>query len=165
MAEEEALAAEGQAGVGKATMRPQDFLKQLDDAAVVRAIQDAEGKTSGEIRVFITDQKIGAEEVVSRAASRFEKLGMTATRERNAVLLYFAPRSRQFAIVGDKGVHEKAGEALWREIASAIRDKLSAGHFTEAIVEGIRMAGDALARHCPRQSDDRNELPDRIERD
>lgn len=146
-------------------MKPQDFLRQLDETEVVRAIQDAERKTSGEIRVFVTNRQIGADDVVARAASRFERLGMTATRERNAVLLYFAPRSHQFAIVGDKGVHEKSGDAFWHEVASAVRDKLRSGRFTEAVVGGINMVGDALARHFPGRSDDRNELPNEIERD
>ncbi len=146
-------------------MKPQDFVNQLNDAEVIGAIRDAERKTSGEIRVFVTDRQIGADDVVARAANRFEKLGMTATRERNAVLLYFAPRSHQFAIVGDKGVHEKSGDAFWQEVASAIRDKLRNGRFSEAVVGGITIVGDALVRHFPRRFDDRNELPNEIERD
>jgi len=161
----EASGAEGQAAAGKAKMNAQHFLKQLDDSEIVRAINDAESKTSGEIRVFITDRQIGADDVVSRAASRFEKLGMTATRDRNAVLLYFAPRSHQFAIVGDKGVHEKLGDILWQEVASMIRGKLRDGRFTEAVVVGIKIAGDALARHFPRRFDDRDELPNEVERE
>jgi uncharacterized membrane protein len=159
------LAEEGPAEDGSASMKPQDFLRQLSDAEVIGAIRDAERKTSGEIRIFISNSQIGADDVVARAASRFEKLGMTATRERNAVLLYFAPRSHQFAIVGDKGVHEKFGDAFWQEVASAIRDKLRNGRFTEGVVDGITIVGDALARHFPRRSDDRNELPNEIERD
>ncbi len=159
------MAEEGPAEVGSATMKPQDFIKQLNDAEVIGAIRDAEGKTSGEIRVFITNREIGADDVVARAANRFEKLGMTATRERNAVLLYFAPRSHQFAVVGDKGVQEKSGDAFWQEVASAIRDRLRNGRFTEAVVGGITIVGDALAHHFPRRSDDRNELPNEIERD
>jgi uncharacterized membrane protein len=146
-------------------VKSQNFIGQLDDAELVRAIQRAERKTSCEIRVFVTDREIGADDVVKRAASRFEKLGMTATRERNAVLLYFAPRSNQFAIVGDKGVHEKSGDAFWSEVASAVRDELRKGRFTEAIVRGIDILADAFARHFPRQADDRNELPNEIERD
>jgi len=146
-------------------MKPRDFLKQLDDAEIVRAIQEAERKSSGEIRVFVTSRDLGADNVVTRAAARFEKLGMTATRDRNAVLLYFAPRAHQFAIVGDKGVHEKCGDALWREVASGIREKLRDRRFTEAVVGAIEMTGDALARHFPRQPDDRNELPNEVDRD
>jgi uncharacterized membrane protein len=146
-------------------VRTHDFLRQLDEAAVVQAIQQAESRTSGEIRVFVTTRHVGADDIIGRAASRFEKLGMSATQDRNAVLLYFAPRSQQFAIIGDNGVHEKFGPDLWHEIASMMADKLRAGHFTEAVVSGILMAGDLLARHFPRQTDDRNELPNEIDRE
>ena len=146
-------------------MKPRDFLQELDDASVVRAIQEAERKTSGEIRVFVTDRDLGADKVVDRAVSRFQKLGMTATRDRNAVLLYFMPRDHQFAIVGDKGIHEKCGDEFWRDVASGVRDKLSKGRFTEAVVDGIEKAGEALARHFPRRPDDLNELTNEVERD
>ncbi len=146
-------------------MKPHDFLQKLDDAQVVRAIQAAERKTSGEIRVFVTDRDLGAERVVDRAAARLEKLGMTATRDRNAVLLYFVPRAHQFAIVGDKGIHEKCGETFWNEVASGIREKLREGRFTEAVVDAIGKAGEVLASHFPRRPDDRNELPNQVERD
>ena len=146
-------------------MKPHDFLQKLDDAEVVRAIQAAERKTSGEIRVFVTNGDLGADRVVDRAAVRFEKLGMTSTRDRNAVLLYFVPRARQFAIVGDKGIHEKCGETFWSEVASGIREKLREGRFTEAVVDGIEKAGEVLASHFPRRPDDRNELPNEVERD
>ncbi|HEY5814188.1 MAG TPA: TPM domain-containing protein [Terrimicrobiaceae bacterium] len=146
-------------------MKPKDFLNQLDDSKIVAAIRKAEGKTSGEIRIFVTRRHLGRDDVVKRAATRFEKLGMTATRDRNAVLLYFAPRTNQFAIIGDTNANEKVGDILWREIASGIAEKLRQGLFTEAIVQGILMTSEALARHFPSRLDDRNELPNEVERD
>jgi uncharacterized membrane protein len=157
--------AEGRAADGRAAVRTHDFLRQLDEAAVIQAIQQAESRTSGEIRVFITARHVDADAIIDRAASRFEKLGMSTTQDRNAVLLYFAPRSQQFAIIGDKGVHQKFGADHWEEIASTMASKLRAGRFTEAVVSGIEMAGDLLARHFPRRTDDRNELPDEIDRE
>ena len=146
-------------------MKFRDLLQQLDEAEVSRAIQAAERKTSGEIRVFVTSRDLGADRVVDRAAARFEKLGMTATRDRNAVLLYFVPRAHQFAIVGDKGIHEKCGESFWRDVASGIHDQLRDGRFTEAVVHAIEKTADVLARHFPRLPDDRNELPNEVDRE
>jgi uncharacterized membrane protein len=146
-------------------MKPRDFLQKLEDAEIVRAIQAAERKTSGEIRVFVTNRSLGGDSVVQRAAARFEKLGMTATRDRNAVLLYFVPRAHQFAIVGDTGIHEKCGETFWNDVAAGVREKLLAGRFTEAIVGAIEVTGDMLARYFPRRPDDRNELPNKVGHD
>jgi uncharacterized membrane protein len=105
------------------------------------------------------------ENVLDAARRRFHKLGMTRTRERNAVLIYFAPLSHQFAVWGDQGVHEKCGDEFWREIVSGMTPLLKEGQFTEAIVRAIERTGEVLARHFPREPDDKNELPDRIEQD
>src|SRR6478609_9167300 len=102
-------------------MEPSDFLQKLDDNRVAEAIEEAESMTSGEIRVFVTERDLGQDDVLSRAKARFEKLGMTKTRERNAVLLYFAPLAQKFAIIGDQGIHEKCGQPFWDEVAAEMR--------------------------------------------
>ena len=40
-------------------MKPHDFLQRLDEARIVEAIQSAERKTSGEVRVFVTSRELG----------------------------------------------------------------------------------------------------------
>src|SRR5688500_1417597 len=134
----------------------------IDEARVVAAISAAERRTSGEIRVFVTPQKIG--EPVAAAQQRFEQTGMTQGALRNGVLIFVAPASHTFAVIGDKGVHEKCGEAFWRELADAMTDRFKRGEYSEALVLGIARAGALLAEHFPRSPDDRNELPNRIER-
>ena len=64
---EEVAASEaaGQAAVGKRPeMKPHDFIQKLDETKVVRAIQAAERKTSGEIRVFVTNRNLGSDKAV-----------------------------------------------------------------------------------------------------
>jgi len=143
-------------------MKMEEFLSRLDEARIVQAIRDAESRTTGEIRVFITKRE--SDDPLARATRRFEKLGMAKTRERNAVLLYFAPRSRKFAVIGDRGIHEKCGAGFWEEAIAEIGAQLRAEHFTDAIVLGVRKVGDLLARHFP-GTGGRNELSDEVERD
>jgi uncharacterized membrane protein len=144
-------------------MHSREFLAQLDEPRIVAEIAVAEKSTSGEIRVFVSQREV--DDVVSRAQQRFEKLGMTRTTLRNGVLLYFAPRSRKFAIVGDLAIHEKCGATFWEEVSAEMRAHLKSEHFTEAVLLGIRKAGAVLARHFPRQNDDRDELSNEIARD
>lgn len=146
---------------GNGEMKPRDFLKQLDEARVVAAIGQAEQGTSGEIRVFVSRREV-AGDVVARAEERFAKLGLARTAQRNGVLLYFAPRSQKFAIVGDLGIHEKCGPQFWSEVVESMRPHLAQGQFTEAVVLGVGKAGEVLARHFQVQPGDRNELPDQI---
>lgn len=145
------------------TMRSHEFIAQLDEPKIVAAIAQAEKRSSGEIRVFVSQREV--DDVVARAQQRFEKLGMTRTQLRNGVLLYFAPRSRKFAVVGDQAIHEKCGPAFWEDVSTGVRRHLRSGDFTEAILHGVRQVGEVLARHFPRQADDRDELSNKIARD
>lgn len=133
----------------------------IDHARVTAAIVAAEQRTSGEIRVLIARDK--APDPVSAAQSHFARLGMTNTAARNGVLIFVAPGSRTFAIVGDTGIHEKCGDAFWRLLAAAMETRFKKDEFTEGLVEGIEHAGKLLAENFPRSSDDRNELPDKVE--
>ncbi len=143
-------------------MKPDEFLDQLDDARIVAAIGEAERQSSGEIRVYVSHKR--REDALAAAQLRFLKLGMNQTRQRNAVLIYFAPLIQQFAIVGDAGIHQKCGADFWRESSAAMSAQLKQGSFTEAIVDAIRKIGALLAQHFPRDPDDRNELPNEVER-
>ena len=144
-------------------MKAKDFLNQLQHDDIVAAIRDAEKKTSGEIRVFISHKKV--EEPVAAAQSQFERLGMVKTRERNGVLIFIAPQSRAFAVIGDEAVHRKCGEVFWRELAAEMTGHFKRGEFTQGIVHAVHKAAELLAQHFPHSPDDRNELPDAVEHD
>ena len=136
-------------------------LPPIDAARVQAAIAAAEQRGSGEIRVVVS--RAAAPDPVAAAQYEFSRLGMAATAARNGVLLFLAPRSRTFAIVGDEGVHARCGENFWREVAAAMEAEFRRDDFTAGLVLGIGRAGALLAEHFPRRADDRNELPDRVE--
>jgi len=143
-------------------MNQKDFLDKLEDERIVAAIAAAEKKSSGQIRVYISQRNIA--DALEAAREQFQKLGMTHTKDRNGVLLYFAPESRNFAVVGDEGVHARCGEAFWNSTVAEIAEHLKADRLTEAVVHAIEKVGGLLAEHFPRRADDQNELPDRVER-
>jgi uncharacterized membrane protein len=140
-------------------MKTSDFIKHLDEPRIIEEIKKAEAGTSGEIRVFVSTREI--DDPVAQAKRHFEDLGMTKTRHRNGVLIYLAPRSRKFAILGDKGIHEKS-EQSWEDIVAAVVPLLREDRFTEAICRAIHETGALLARHFPAEPGDRNELPNTI---
>jgi uncharacterized membrane protein len=147
-------------------MQHREFVAQLDDSKIARAIATAEEKSSGEIRVFVSRQKPETDaEALALAQRIFTRLGMTKTKHRNGVLLFFAPATQKFAIIGDSGVHEKCGPAFWEEVAVALTPMLKQREFTSAVISGVERAGKALADHFPRAPDDSNELPNVVERD
>lgn len=142
-------------------MRTGEFLNQVDHAMLVKAIEEVELRTSGEVRVFVSRQ--GTAEPVATATAHFKRLGMEKTRERNAVLFFVAPVSQTFAVVGDQAVHEHCGQEFWTAVAGEMTEHFKRGDYTGGLVLGIRKAGDLLARHFPRAADDVNELPNKIE--
>jgi uncharacterized membrane protein len=141
-------------------MRPKEFLNHLDDRRIVEAIRKAERVSSGEIRVYISHKQV--QDVISEAKVHFLRLGMQKTKRRNAVLIYIAPRSRNFAIIGDVGVHSQCGDNFWRDTATVMESHLKQNRFTDAVVAAVEEVGSVLAAHFPRQPDDRNELPDDV---
>ncbi len=144
-------------------MKQAEFVQQLEHKKIVAAIRAAEQKTSGEIRVFISRKKIT--DAVGTAQSEFNRLGMTKTERRNAVLIFVAPASQKFAIIGDTGVHEKCGQKFWEVLATEMTGHFEQNDFSAGIITGIQQAGELLALHFPAQPDDKNELPDKIETD
>ena len=146
-------------------MQTKSFLGVLDHERIVKAIQDAEARSRGEVRVHVSQKLVPDAEAA--AARQFESLGMTHTAERNGVLLFVAPVSQTFAVVGDQGIHAHCGPDFWKDVAAAVEADFRAGRFTDGIVKGVTRVGDALATHFPRVegATDRNELPDDVTED
>jgi uncharacterized membrane protein len=142
-------------------MRTHHFLRRLDHRRIVQAIKKAEGRTSGQVRVFIQRGKF-EDNALARAQQKFLQLEMNKTRDRNAVLIFVAPRARKHAIIGDVGIHEKCGDAFWQRLVDDMRVRFQKEEFERAIVHGINEVGKVLAAHFPRTAETINELPDEI---
>ena len=142
-------------------MRTKEFLSRLEHDQIVQAIRDAESKTSGQIRVFIQRGKLEVDPLIA-ARKKFQRLGMRKTPERNAVLIFVAPRAHKFAVIGDEGIHQRCGEQYWQRVADLMRDHFRNERFSDALVDAIRDIGGVLASHFPKRSTSSHELPDEI---
>jgi uncharacterized membrane protein len=121
---------------------------RVDHDRVVAALAAAEAGTSGEIRVLIA--RHAAKDPVAAAQRYFDSLGMAASAHRNGILIFVAPPSRTFAVIGDQAVHEVCGDAFWTALSAAMADRFRAGEFTDALVHGIEEAGRLLGQSFPR---------------
>ncbi len=110
---------------------------------------------------FMSRRKV-RNDIMKEAAGTFEKIGMTNTRLRNGVLIYFVVKHRKFAILGDKGIHEKIGDNLWNEIAKRMAEFFRENDFSGGLSYGIGRIGEVLKEHFPCQVNNENELPDDI---
>ena len=140
-------------------MRTKEFLSKLDHDRIVAAIRESESKTSGQIRVYLQRGKLNVDPLIA-AQKKFHSLGMQKTPERNAVLIFVAPRAHKFAILGDKAIHEKCGEEFWQRLVNAMQEHFRTEKFSHALVEAIEEAGKALAAYFPKRSASSSSLPD-----
>jgi len=135
---------------------------QEEETLIKEAIRAAENLTSGEIRLFVEDF-CDRDHPVERAAELFQLFGMFNTRQRNAVLIYLADKSRMFAIWGDTGINQRVGHQFWEAEKQLLRSHLQAGNACTGLCAVIAQIGAQLQTHFPADPDDNeNELPDEI---
>ena len=134
---------------------------KIDHARVVAAIRRAEKQTSGEIRVVVCRER--SDDPIATARQHFVRLEMTKTPERNGVLILLAPRSKNFAVIGDTGIHEKCGDAFWQDLAGTMTDYFKRSDFTGALELAVARTGTLLATHFPPGKRNPNVLPDSVE--
>lgn len=139
------------------------FFTESDETAIVGAIQKAESRTSGEIRVHIT--KTSGDSPMDTACKAFEKLGMRETELHNGVLFVLSIEDRVFTILGDDGINEKVPDDFWETTRDIVIKNFKKGEYAEGLSKGIVRAGEQLAEYFPHQDDDVNELPDAISYD
>ena len=129
---------------------------------VEAAVREAELHTTGEIRVALARAYFWGD--VQRAAERaFRRLHMDRTHQRNGVLVFVAARRRSLAIVGDRGIHERVGDAFWRATVAAMCESFRGGELTGGTIQAVETVGRALAQYFPLDhAPDPNELPDTV---
>lgn len=138
----------------------EEFLSEEDEKEVVAAIQKAEKKTSGEIRVHI--EKTSNGDIWDRAMEVFHLLKMDNTKQDNGVLIYVAIEDKNFIIYGDKGINEVVPSDFWESTKDEIVAEFKKGNFKQGLVNGILKAGEQLQKHFPWSEGNTNELSDKI---
>lgn len=136
------------------------FFTEEQKTRIEASIAAAEMNTSGEIRVHIEDHC--KDEVLTRAAHIFHKLGMDKTDLHNGVLFYLAVKDHKFAILGDNGINKAVPTEFWDHIRDNMQQRFMAGQFTEGLCEGIERAGEQLKAHFPYNKDDKDELSNEV---
>ena len=141
-------------------MSKNKFLSLEEEAMVVKAIQEAEHQTGGEVRVHV--ESVCRGNVMDRAAWLFKSLKMHETALRNGVLIYLSTTDRKFAIIGDAGINAVVPKGFWDDVKEQMIAHFSKGEMATGFVVGIAKVGEKLKEFFPYQDDDVNELPDEI---
>ncbi len=142
--------------------KKKEFFTEEEKAQLVSAIQQAEQRTSGEIRIFV-ESRCRFVDPVDRAKEIFLQLRMSDTAERNATLIYIAFDDHQLAVLGDEGIHQRVGQAYWETEVYKMISEFKSEHVVDGICQVVYDIGEALQQHFPFDSEtDKNELPDDI---
>lgn len=138
------------------------FFSDEEQQQLVAAIQKAEQRTSGEVRVFV-EARCRYVDALDRAKQIFFQLKMQETEQRNATLIYVAIKDKQAAVFGDEGIHNKVKEQYWKEVVTRMLAHFKRQKLSDGICQGIADLGEALQTYFPFDRDtDKNELPDEI---
>src|SRR5207249_12183381 len=95
-------------------MTHKKMIRIIDHEKIGEAIQKAEHRTSGEIRVSVARLFWG--NVHKAAEKAFVRLGMTRTKDRNGVLFFVVPSRWKFVVLGDSVIHERVGQECWHRV-------------------------------------------------
>jgi uncharacterized membrane protein len=138
---------------------PKLFFTKEEESRLTDAIRKAEATTTGEIRIRV-ERRCPAEPL-DHARSLLETLGLTETRDRTGILIYFSISDRQLAIYGDVAIHEHFGNEGWQKIINQLSARFSKAEFVEGLCEALDEMGTVLSKAFPARSDDINELSDK----
>lgn len=120
-------------------------MKPKDRARIAQAISAAEEGTTGTIAVrIVNDRHVDA---LALAKSEFEHLKLHRHQPRNAALILIAPRARQFALIGDRALHERVGDGFWKELTGEMRGYFVYDQISEGIVHVVERLGTAFHTH------------------
>jgi uncharacterized membrane protein len=133
-------------------MKPSHFISRLDESRIRAAILDAEAKNTALIHVRIAKRK--EPDALAAAERHFKALKLDRHPDRNAVLIFVAPKSQTFAIYGDAATHARCGPEFWNILRDEMRSYLKESRYTEALVSAINKAGELLAQHFPKTAKD-----------
>lgn len=136
------------------------FISDADKTVLVKEIEAAELRTSGEIRVHIESNCTS--DPVARAVNVFNTLKMYRTKDRNAVLIYIAYNSRKLAIIGDSGINSVVPEGFWDDVKEVLVKHFASSQIVEGMKQAISMTGTKLKEYFPYQTDDTNEQSNEI---
>ena len=121
-------------------MKMKHFVKRLDHPRIVNAIKEAEQKISAPVRVFVSHRAVS--DPIKAARRALAQLGIDKDPDHKGVVVFIAPVSQQFAVFGDKCIHEQRGDEFWARVVGVLTEHFEAGDFTIGIVSAIARLGE-----------------------
>ena len=135
-------------------------------ARIAAEIDAGETRHRGEV-CFAVEGALDARDVLrgvtarQRAIDAFGRLRVWDTAANNGVLVYLLLADHRIEIVADRGLAGLVSDEQWRGVCVLMEERLRAGEYAGAVVNGISAVSDLLAVHFPQSpgAADEDELP------
>ncbi len=114
------------------------------------------------LKFFLIPPPLKTFRVHEHAIRHFKVGAERRTHGRTGVLIYVSLKEHRAEIVADEPIAEKVSADVWGEAMADMLGHIKQGQLAEGIAAGVRDVGVVLAEHFPRDTDDTNELPDRL---
>ena len=118
-----------------------------DQNCIARAIAQAEDGTTGRVAVRIVPDK--SVDAFERAVREFGRTGLHLHEHENAALVLVAPNARKFAVIGDRALHERVGDAFWNDVVASIQPYFARDQVVDGVLAAIGRIGSELHAHFP----------------
>lgn len=114
------------------------------------------------LRLALVPGPIKAARVHARAMTCFRVGAESRTTGRTGVLIYLSMAEHRAEIIADEAIASKVTPEVWGDAMHALLGHVRAGRVGDGMAVAVEQVGAVLAAHCPRLTDDVNELPDRL---
>jgi putative membrane protein len=118
--------------------------------------------TSDSVHRFVFPRSDMAIETEHRAQNEFYSSDLRSTAGKTGVLLMVSMLERRAVILADEAITEKFHADYWTKTLNELLRSIRAGKMADGFVSAIEMIGEQLAKSFPIQSDDRNELSNKL---
>jgi uncharacterized membrane protein len=118
------------------------------DTGIPKALERIQTQMNVDIRVHMARNPF-LKDPTARALEIFNSEKLTSTNQRNTVLIFLNLRRKNFAILADKGVHQKVGQKYWDQIAAQFKEDLQSTYYENAVVVLLYTLAEKLRKIYP----------------
>lgn len=142
------------------------FLTEGELESLALKIAEIEKITSGELKICFHLKRTFKEKKKTHrelAVDEFHRSGMTNTKDKTGVLLYFLLDERIFEIIADEGINAKVPLEKWVSIVQVMSDHLRTSRAYSAICHALDQIGEILKAEFPCNDDNPDEISNEVE--
>ncbi len=114
------------------------------------------------LRVLYVPLSLRRRRAHDNAVRQFLSHNIHLTAARTGVLLFLSMEERYAEIIADSGINAHVSQESWNHVVDLLVSHVRQDRLADGFCAAIGEAGELLARHFPRETDDRNELDDRL---